>query len=75
MGYYIYMGPLLLHMWAVLQVRQTAVSYDMSTVLACCEDGTIWRWDSARAPESDEGSQDEQVEDSNSSTQSSEEGR
>lgn len=56
-------------------VRQTAVSYDMSTVLACCEDGTIWRWDSARAPESDEGSQDEQVEDSNSSTQSSEEGR
>lgn len=29
----------------ILQVRQTAVSYDGSTVLAACEDGTIHRWD------------------------------
>lgn len=26
-------------------VRQTAVSYDASTILACCDDGTIVRWD------------------------------
>mmetsp|Transcript_6106 Transcript_6106/g.13268 ORF Transcript_6106/g.13268 Transcript_6106/m.13268 type:complete len:385 (+) Transcript_6106:260-1414(+) len=26
-------------------VRQTAVSWDGCTVLASCEDGTIWRWD------------------------------
>lgn len=28
-----------------LQVRQTAVSYDGTTVLAACEDGAIYRWD------------------------------
>lgn len=33
----------------MLQVRQTAVSYDASTILACCEDGTIWRWNSTAA--------------------------
>ena len=37
------------HYLIVLQVRQTAVSYDASTILACCEDGTIWRWDSTAA--------------------------
>ncbi|KAG9150686.1 hypothetical protein Leryth_008145 [Lithospermum erythrorhizon] len=26
-------------------IRQTAVSFDGSTILGCCEDGTIWRWD------------------------------
>ncbi|VVA98962.1 unnamed protein product [Arabis nemorensis] len=26
-------------------IRQTAMSVDGSTILACCEDGTIWRWD------------------------------
>ncbi|CAO2833495.1 unnamed protein product [Amaranthus hypochondriacus] len=26
-------------------IRQTAMSFDGSTILACCEDGTIWRWD------------------------------
>ena len=31
------------------QVRQTAVSYDGSTVLAACEDGTIHRWDLVEA--------------------------
>lgn len=31
--------------YLLLQVRQTAVSYDGSTVLAACEDGTIQRWD------------------------------
>ena len=33
----------------ILQVRQTAVSYDGSTVLAACEDGTIHRWDLVQA--------------------------
>ncbi|CAK9225721.1 unnamed protein product [Sphagnum troendelagicum] len=26
-------------------IRQTATSYDGSTILCCCEDGCIWRWD------------------------------
>ncbi|KAH9651379.1 hypothetical protein WN944_001936 [Citrus x changshan-huyou] len=26
-------------------IRQTAMSYDGSTILSCCEDGAIWRWD------------------------------
>lgn len=26
-------------------VRQTAISYDGSTILCCCEDGCIWRWE------------------------------
>ena len=29
------------------QARQTAVSYDGSTILACCAAGTIWQWESA----------------------------
>ncbi|EFJ32504.1 hypothetical protein SELMODRAFT_143777 [Selaginella moellendorffii] len=28
-------------------IRQTATSVDGSTILCCCEDGSIWRWDSA----------------------------
>ncbi|XP_078175982.1 transducin/WD40 repeat-like superfamily protein isoform X4 [Carex rostrata] len=27
-------------------IRQTAMSFDGSTILSCCEDGSIWRWDS-----------------------------
>ena len=34
-----------------MQVRQTAVSFDASTILACCEDGTIWRWDLTSTPQ------------------------
>lgn len=26
-------------------IRQTAMSFDGSTILCCCEDGSIWRWD------------------------------
>ncbi|XP_073114095.1 polycomb group protein FIE1 isoform X4 [Elaeis guineensis] len=26
-------------------IRQTALSFDGSTILSCCEDGSIWRWD------------------------------
>ncbi|XP_044474213.1 polycomb group protein FIE1-like [Mangifera indica] len=26
-------------------IRQTAMSFDGSTILSCCEDGAIWRWD------------------------------
>lgn len=26
-------------------IRQTALSFDGSTILCCCEDGSIWRWD------------------------------
>ena len=33
----------------ILQVRQTAVSYDGAMVLAACEDGTIHRWDLVQA--------------------------
>lgn len=28
-----------------LQVRQTAVSLDAQTILSCCDDATIWRYD------------------------------
>lgn len=31
-------------MWG-WQVRQTALSSDGRTLLGCCDDGTIWRWD------------------------------
>ncbi|KAK8651806.1 hypothetical protein V6N13_141388 [Hibiscus sabdariffa] len=30
-------------------IRQTAMSFDGSTILCCCEDGTIWRWDAVPA--------------------------
>ncbi|KAI6690507.1 polycomb group protein FIE1 [Syzygium oleosum] len=30
-------------------IRQTAMSFDGSTILSCCEDGTIWRWDAIAA--------------------------
>ncbi|CAM6101382.1 unnamed protein product [Calypogeia fissa] len=30
-------------------VRQTATSFDGSTILCCCEDGSIWRWDGSSA--------------------------
>ncbi|KAK1283948.1 Polycomb group protein FIE2 [Acorus calamus] len=33
------------HMHCKSPIRQTAMSFDGSTILACCEDGTIWRWD------------------------------
>eukprot|EP00850_Spirogloea_muscicola_P002241 SM000008S22330 [mRNA] locus=s8:1123962:1126819:+ [translate_table: standard] len=26
-------------------IRQTAVSHDGRIIIACCEDGTLWRWD------------------------------
>jgi hypothetical protein len=60
----------------VLQVRQTAVSYDASTILACCEDGTILRWDSTAAPApSDEeaSAREEDDEGSHASMQGSDE--
>ena len=28
-------------------IRQTAVSYDGKTILACCEDGSVFRWDAS----------------------------
>ncbi|XP_052166040.1 polycomb group protein FIE1 [Oryza glaberrima] len=31
-------------------IRQTAVSFDGSTILACTEDGNIWRWDEVDHP-------------------------
>ena len=64
------------HSLTVLQVRQTAVSYDASIILACCEDGTIWRWDSAATPEpSDEepSAREEDGESSHASMQGSDE--
>ncbi len=64
------------HSLTVLQVRQTAVSYDASTILACCEDGTIWRWDSTAspAPSDEEGSaREEDDEGSHASIQGSDE--
>ncbi|GBG75800.1 hypothetical protein CBR_g21046 [Chara braunii] len=35
-------------------VRQTATSFDGSTILCCCEDGSIWRWDLSTASSKDE---------------------
>jgi len=26
-------------------IRQTAISHDGSTILCCCDDGSMWRWD------------------------------
>ncbi|KAK3199479.1 hypothetical protein Dsin_022894 [Dipteronia sinensis] len=31
-------------------IRQTAMSFDGSTILSCCEDGAIWRWDAIPTP-------------------------
>ncbi|KAM0919379.1 hypothetical protein ACQ4PT_008286 [Festuca glaucescens] len=31
-------------------IRQTAVSFDGSTILACCEEGVIYRWDEVDHP-------------------------
>ncbi|KAM0040281.1 putative transcription factor WD40-like family [Helianthus debilis subsp. tardiflorus] len=33
------------HAQSKFPIRQTAMSFDGSTILGCCEDGTIWRWD------------------------------
>ena len=33
-----------------MQVRQTALSYDGSILLAACDDGTVWRYDRADRP-------------------------
>nr|GMD56171.1 polycomb group protein FERTILIZATION-INDEPENDENT ENDOSPERM isoform X1 [Ipomoea batatas] len=33
------------HVQSKSAIRQTAVSFDGSTILSCCEDGMIWRWD------------------------------
>ena len=57
--------------WVILQVRQTAVSYNGSTVLACCEDGTIWRWDAVNTLEGSQNLQEEH-DDSDTSMQSDE---
>lgn len=48
-------------------MRQTAVSHDASIILACCEDGTIWRWDAAKGSE---GSQQDKLDDRNTGMQS-----
>jgi hypothetical protein len=32
-------------------VRQTAISADGNTVLAVCDEGTVWRWDFAEYKE------------------------
>ncbi|PWA74234.1 polycomb group protein FIE2 [Artemisia annua] len=33
------------HVLSKSPIKQTAMSFDGSTILSCCEDGTIWRWD------------------------------
>ncbi|KAL8462621.1 hypothetical protein ACS0TY_033600 [Phlomoides rotata] len=33
------------HVQSKSPIRLTALSFDGSTILCCCEDGTIWRWD------------------------------
>ncbi|MBA0668392.1 hypothetical protein Goklo_001313 [Gossypium klotzschianum] len=38
----------LCHAQSKSPIRQTATSFDGSTILSCCEDGTIWRWDSVQ---------------------------
>jgi hypothetical protein len=38
------MAVMMVGRWGA-QVRQTALSFDGRTMLACCDDGTIWRWD------------------------------
>ncbi|CAN1761442.1 Polycomb group protein FIE1 [Linum perenne] len=38
-------------------IRQTAMSFDGSTILSCCEDGTIWRWDAISSSSSSSSSQ------------------
>ncbi|KAG2582544.1 hypothetical protein PVAP13_6KG367912 [Panicum virgatum] len=38
-------------------IRQTAVSFDGSTILGAGEDGTIWRWDEVDHPSVNEKKQ------------------
>lgn len=39
----------LVHAQSKSPIRQTALSHDGSTILCCCDDGTIWRWDDANS--------------------------
>ncbi|KAF6159434.1 hypothetical protein GIB67_032205 [Kingdonia uniflora] len=38
------------HLQCKSPIRQTAMSFDGSTILGCCEDGSIWRWDAITVP-------------------------
>ncbi|CAA7394502.1 unnamed protein product [Spirodela intermedia] len=36
------------HVHSKSPIRQTAMSFDGSIILGCCEDGMIWRWDAVQ---------------------------
>lgn len=44
----------LIHLKCTSPVRQTSFSKDGKILVACCDDGSIWRWDAKKANEANE---------------------
>ncbi|KAF6035703.1 EED [Bugula neritina] len=44
---------ILQHPACTTAVRQTSFSPDSKTLIACCDDGTVWRWDLIQSAKAD----------------------